>query len=81
MTALLTVAQYAALGETEDGYTELFEGRLIMSPNPPGDHNVAALNLGVQLGVQLPEDLEVIPALDVDLELAPSDRAWVRPPS
>lgn len=30
MTALLTVEEYAALGETEIGYTELVEGRLLV---------------------------------------------------
>ncbi|GAB2872938.1 PDDEXK family nuclease [Lentzea nigeriaca] len=43
-TGLLTVAQYAALGETEDGYTELVNGRLIMSPSPLADHNVTGSN-------------------------------------
>lgn len=80
-TGLLTVAQYAALGETEDGCTELVEGRLIMSPSPQADHNVAGMNLAMQLSVQVPEDLEVIPGLDVDLELAPPDQpGFVRRP-
>ena len=30
---LLTVAEYAQLGETNTGYTELQEGNLIMSPS------------------------------------------------
>jgi hypothetical protein len=56
----MTVAQYAALGETEDGYTELVDGRLIMSSNPLIDHNAAGFNLAVQLAGQLPDDLEVL---------------------
>lgn len=31
---LLTVAEYVELDETESGYTELLEGRLLMSPSP-----------------------------------------------
>lgn len=42
---LLTVAEYAALGETEPGYTELQEGRLLMSPSPRPVHNIASLEL------------------------------------
>ncbi|SEQ25450.1 Endonuclease, Uma2 family (restriction endonuclease fold) [Lentzea xinjiangensis] len=80
-TGLLTVAQYAALGETEDGYTELVEGRLIMSPSPLVDHNVAGFNLGMQLAGQLPDDLLLIPDMDVDLELVPPDQpGFVRRP-
>jgi Uma2 family endonuclease len=77
----LTVAQYAALGETEDGYTELVNGRLIMSPSPLHRHNAAGLNLMVQLLGQIPDDLEVIYDLDVDLELAAPDKpGFVRRP-
>jgi Uma2 family endonuclease len=71
---LLTVAEYAELGETESGYTELLEGRLLMSPSPVPDHNVAAAELLVQLRPQLPEQLEVIPDVDVDLQLAAPDQ-------
>ncbi|MDX3658324.1 Uma2 family endonuclease [Streptomyces sp. ID05-26A] len=77
----MTVAQYAALGETEDGYTELVNGRLIMSPSPIPEHNIAGLNLCVQLISQLPDDLEVILDMDVDLELASPDKpGYVRRP-
>ncbi|MCA1703198.1 MAG: Uma2 family endonuclease, partial [Actinobacteria bacterium] len=71
---LLTVAEYADLGETESGYTELLEGRLLMSPSPVPDHNVAAAELLVQLRPQLPDQLEVIPDVDVDLQLADPDQ-------
>lgn len=67
---LLTVEEYAALGETEPGYTELVEGRLLTSPSPTVDHNTAALELALQLRAQLPDGIEVIPDVDVDLELA-----------
>lgn len=68
---LLTIAEYAALGETEPGYTELIEGRLLMSPSPVPDHNIAVLELATQLRPQLPDRYECIPDMDVDLELAP----------
>lgn len=68
---LLTIAEYAALGETEPGYTELIEGRLLMSPSPIPDHNFAVLKLATQLEPQLPGGYECIPDMDVDLELAP----------
>lgn len=68
---LLTIEEYAALGETEPGYTELVEGRLLMSPSPTADHNTAVGELFVQLRTQVPDDLEVILDIDVDLQLAP----------
>ncbi|MGH3516186.1 MAG: Uma2 family endonuclease [Haloechinothrix sp.] len=71
---LLTVAEYAALGEVETGYTELLEGRLLMSPSPAPDHNVASMELAFQLRPQLPSDLEVIQDVDLDLELVPPDQ-------
>lgn len=54
---LLTVAEYAEFGETESGYTELLEGRLLMSPSPAPDHNFASLELAVQLRPQVPDHL------------------------
>jgi hypothetical protein len=38
---LLTVAEYLEIGEIEPGYSELVEGRLLMSPTPVPDHNYA----------------------------------------
>jgi Uma2 family endonuclease len=69
---LLTIGEYAALGETEHGYTELIEGRLIMSPSPLPDHNVAILELAFALRPSLPDEFEVVPDMDVDLDLAPA---------
>lgn len=69
---LLTVAEYAELGEWEPGYTELVEGRLVVSPSPVPDHNVAAIEMLKQLLPQLPDHLEVILDIDVDLALAPA---------
>lgn len=71
---LLTVREYAALGEDEHGRSELMEGNLVMSPSPSPDHNMAALRIAMQLIPQLPQDLEVITDVDIDLELAPADQ-------
>ncbi|MFI9008754.1 Uma2 family endonuclease [Actinosynnema sp. NPDC053489] len=68
---LFTVADYAALGEPESGYTELQEGRVLLSPSPSPDHNHASLRLAMQFLEQLPPDLEVIQDVDLDLELVP----------
>jgi Uma2 family endonuclease len=70
---LLTIAEYAALGETEPGYTELVEGRLLMSPSPAPKHNIASGELFVQLREQVPPHLQAIQDIDIDLELAASD--------
>jgi hypothetical protein len=51
---LWTVAEYAAIGETEPGYTELVGGRLLISPSPSPCHQAALLNLALQLQPQLP---------------------------
>ncbi|MPY85602.1 MAG: Uma2 family endonuclease [Actinophytocola sp.] len=68
---LLTVDEYVALGETETGYTELVEGRILMSPSPVPDHNYASGELREQIKHQLPSDFEVIQDVDVNLELVP----------
>ncbi|TDV35407.1 Uma2 family endonuclease [Actinophytocola oryzae] len=70
---LLTIGEYAALGETEHGYAELVEGRLLMSPSPAYRHSRAMVRLCTQLIEQTPQDLEVVLELDVDLELASPD--------
>ncbi|GHF61682.1 Uma2 family endonuclease [Amycolatopsis bartoniae] len=71
---LLTVAEYAALGETEPGYTELQEGRLLKSPSPRPAHNIASGWIFYQLLPQLPEQFRVIQDIDIDLELVPPDQ-------
>lgn len=70
---LLTIKEYAELGETEHGYTELIEGRLIMSPSPAPDHNIASLELAILLRPCLPGDFETVQDMDVDLEFVPAD--------
>lgn len=50
-----------------------------MSPSPAPRHNYAALALAMQLVPQLPEHLDVL--LDVDLQLSPPDQpGWSRRP-
>ncbi|NUR97485.1 MAG: Uma2 family endonuclease [Kribbellaceae bacterium] len=71
---LLTVREYASLGEDETGRSELMEGNLVMSPSPSPDHNMAGLRIALQLIPQLPQELEVITDVDIDLELAPPDQ-------
>jgi Uma2 family endonuclease len=69
---LLTIEEYAALGETDTGFTELVEGRVVMSPSPIADHNIVVFELGRQLAGQLPSHLRVLPETDVNLGLAPA---------
>jgi Uma2 family endonuclease len=71
---LLTIADYAALGEDDQCRWELQEGRLIMSPSPTPWHQLAGARLHTQIESQLPADLVAIPDVDVDLQLAPPDQ-------
>jgi Uma2 family endonuclease len=71
--SMFTVAEYLALGETERGYDELVEGRVVTSPGPAPDHNHAAVEVLIQLRGYMPSDLEVLLDLDVNLELVPPD--------
>jgi Uma2 family endonuclease len=78
---LLSVEQYAALGEDEHGRYELQEGSLVMSPSPVPDHVYAMAELYVQLRSQVPDDLEVLLDLDLDLDLVPAGQpGFVRRP-
>ncbi|MBW0089781.1 Uma2 family endonuclease [Pseudonocardia sp. KRD-184] len=78
---LLTVAEYLELGEIEPGYSELIEGRVVITPSPLADHNWVAAEMRDQLKPQLPPDLVVILDIDVDLQLAAPDRpGFVRRP-
>jgi Uma2 family endonuclease len=73
-TRLLTVNDYARLGEPDYGYTELQEGRVILSPSPSPRHAKAEFWLGVQLDPQIPAGFEFRLDQDVDLGLVPRDR-------
>ncbi|MGH4018605.1 MAG: Uma2 family endonuclease [Pseudonocardiaceae bacterium] len=78
---LLTVEAYAALGEDDRYRSELQEGNLVMSPSPAPDHMIVMGKLFVQLDEQLPSGLQVIPDIDVDLELTPRSKpGFVRRP-
>jgi Uma2 family endonuclease len=74
---LLTVAEYAQLGETTTGYTELQEGNLIMSPSSSPRHMIASGRLLLQVQSQLPDELCAVQEVDIDLELAPADQPGV----
>ncbi len=74
---LLTVAEYARLGETTTGYTELQEGNLIMSPSSSPRHMIASGRLLLQVQGQLPDDLCAVQEVDIDLELVPVDQPGV----
>lgn len=67
---LLTVEEYAALGEDDRNRWELQEGNLVMSPSPSPRHMVAAAELYSQLRNQLPHGLRAIPDVDLDVQLA-----------
>src|SRR5215470_14620360 len=49
---LLTVREYACLGEDEHGRCELMEGNLLMAPSPTPDHMIALGRLYRQLARQ-----------------------------
>ena len=72
-THLLTIEEYAALGETEFGYTELQEGRLLMSPSPHFTHMRALFRLAAQLDQQAPDDLVVVGELDINMGFSAED--------
>lgn len=78
---LLTVDEFAALGEDTQARYELQEGHIVMSPRPAPDHQHCLSDLQVQLRGQLPADLEALPEVDVDLELVgPGQPGFARAP-
>ena len=68
----LTVEDYLALGEDEHRRYELQDGALVMSPSPRPHHVRALGRLYRQLVGQIPDDLDVLLEIDVDLQLAPA---------
>jgi Uma2 family endonuclease len=70
---LLTVAEYLVIGEVEPGYSELAEGRLLMSPSGVWAHNRVGNTLWRALEARLPTRLTSTTDIDVDLQLAPTD--------
>jgi Uma2 family endonuclease len=67
----LTAVEYLEIGEVEPGYTELDEGRLLLSPSPRTRHSTACSELWLALRTQLPSGLRAVQDIDVDLQLAP----------
>src|SRR5688572_10391891 len=70
---LLTVAEYAELGEDDQCRWELQEGNLVMSPSPSPDHMLTSYEICDQLKAQLPDTVMVIQDVDIDLQLSPRD--------
>jgi len=71
----LTVVDYVALGEDPDGVRyELQEGNLVMSPSPVPEHQIAIMRLVRQLDDRVPLTLELVPDVDIDLQLVPPNR-------
>jgi Uma2 family endonuclease len=70
---LLTVAEYLEIGEVEPGYTELVEGRLLMSPSPTFRHSRGNGKLWAALDAQSPAHRVSVLDIDVDLQLGPED--------
>lgn len=68
---LLSIADYAALGEDDRTRCELQEGNLVLSPSPTPRHMVIAAELYLQLKAQLPPHLRAVPDVDLDVQLAP----------
>lgn len=78
---LLTSAEFAELPEDAEARYELQEGGIVMSPRPRPRHQLCLRRLTSRLDEQLPAELEVLPGVDVDLELAPASRpGFVRAP-
>jgi hypothetical protein len=74
LARFLTAAEYAQLGETGWGYTELMEGRILVSPSPTAKHNLAGFALARHLHPQLSDTVRVILDVDIDLGLVPADQ-------
>ncbi|HET9875306.1 MAG TPA: Uma2 family endonuclease [Mycobacterium sp.] len=71
---LLTVTEYAELGEDDQARWELQEGNLVMSPSPSPDYMLASYELCDQLKAQVPATVMVIQDIDIDLQLDSADK-------
>ena len=78
---LLTVAEYAALPENGDVTCELQEGALVMSPSLLPEHQRCVRRLLRLIEDHLPDGLEILPDVDIDLQLVePTRPGFVRRP-
>jgi Uma2 family endonuclease len=78
---LLTVAEFAALPENGDVRYELQEGALVMAPSPLPKHQRCVRRLMRHIEDQIPDSLEVLPDVDIDLQLVDQSRpGFVRRP-
>lgn len=78
---LLTIAEYAELGEDDRYRWELQEGNLVMSPSPSPRHMLASGRLYRQIEPQLPAGVVAIQDVDIDLQLtSPGQPGWSRRP-
>ncbi|WP_206785183.1 Uma2 family endonuclease [Amycolatopsis sp. MtRt-6] len=68
---LLTIEEYAALGGTAVGFTELMEGRVVTCPWSGRRHDLAVCLLAAALERQLPAGFAFVVANDLDLGLSP----------
>src|SRR5262249_49410569 len=89
---LLTLAEWDALPEDASRRCELVEGVLLVVPGPTPVHQLVLLRLGGELDRQLPDELTVLPDVEVlveagriptvrapDLVVVPSARAEQNP--
>lgn len=77
----LSADEFAALPEDSGAHYELQEGAVVMSPRPLPDHQRCVRELGSVLSARCPDEFEVLPEVDVDLELVPPGRpGFVRAP-
>ncbi len=78
---LLTISEYAELGEDDRYRWELQEGNLVMSPSPSPRHMLISGDIRDQLTPQLPRSVRVVQDVDIDLQLAAPDQpGWSRRP-
>lgn len=77
----LSADEFAALPEDSGAHYELQEGAVVMSPRPLPDHQRCVRELGSVLSARCPDEFDVLPEVDVDLELvAPGRPGFVRAP-
>jgi Uma2 family endonuclease len=77
----MTVAEYAALPEDEEIHYELQEGVLVPMASPTPEHQIAIHRLMRQIEDQMPDLLDVLSDVDIDLRITPAHRpGFVRRP-